>query len=87
MLQVLVEQGALSDLPSDGMVRQERIVAVQHAIQRLPADERELIMLRFFSDLNFKDIAAVVRRPLGTVLWKTRQAMQHLARHLKAVGS
>jgi RNA polymerase sigma-70 factor (ECF subfamily) len=52
-------------------------------MQQLSEGERELLLLRFYGDLTFKEIAKVVKRPLGTVLWKTRRAVEKLREHMK----
>jgi RNA polymerase sigma-70 factor, ECF subfamily len=47
---------------------------------RLPSEYREVLILREFEDLSYKDIATVIGLPVGTVmsrLSRARQALRH----------
>ncbi len=52
--------------------------AVYDMIKPLDPEEREIVLLRIVSDLKFKDIAEVVGKPLGTVLWIYNKAIKKL---------
>lgn len=57
----------------------ERGEAIQNAIDRLPWDYRELIVLRHFGELSYDEIAKLKEMPLGTVknkLFRGRQMMK-----------
>jgi len=49
----------------------------------LDIDEREVVILRIVDDLKFKDIAAIIDRPLGTVLWLYNKAIKKMQKHLR----
>jgi RNA polymerase sigma-70 factor (ECF subfamily) len=51
---------------------------LQKKIARLDADTRELIMLRFYSELSFKEIAAIRSEPIGTTLSKLHRGLKKL---------
>lgn len=38
-----------------------------HAVRRLPADQRTIIVLRFYEDLSLAEIADLLDKPIGTV--------------------
>jgi len=59
---------------SDG----EQVDKLQIQLRRLDADTRELIMLRFYSQLSFKEIAKMRSEPIGTTLAKTHRALRKL---------
>jgi RNA polymerase sigma-70 factor (ECF subfamily) len=59
----------------------ERVVA---AIESLPADEREAVLLRHYHELNASEIADVVGRPRTTVQSCLARALSRLAIRLKA---
>lgn len=44
----------------------------------LKDDEREIVILHVINDLKFKEIAEMVNKPLGTVLWIYNKAMKKL---------
>jgi RNA polymerase sigma-70 factor (ECF subfamily) len=73
------------DLPSPergpyGELRnRERGDAIQQAIDALPWEYRELILLRHFGDLPYEEIARMKQMPLGTVknkLFRGRQMLK-----------
>jgi RNA polymerase sigma-70 factor, ECF subfamily len=79
------EGGRDWDLPSPergpyGELRnQERGDAIQQAIDALPWEYRELILLRHFGDLPYEEIARMKQMPLGTVknkLFRGRQMLK-----------
>jgi RNA polymerase sigma-70 factor (ECF subfamily) len=56
----------------------ERIDKLQIQLRRLDADTRELIMLRFYSQLSFKEIAKMRSEPIGTTLSKLHRGLKRL---------
>ncbi|HEV8630857.1 MAG TPA: sigma-70 family RNA polymerase sigma factor [Thermoanaerobaculia bacterium] len=73
------------DLPSEGptpyqdLRNDQRGSAIQGAIDGLPSDYRELIMLRHYAELSYEEIAQLKRMPLGTVknkLFRGRQMLK-----------
>jgi len=61
---------------SDG--QDEKLDRLQIQLNRLDDDTRELIMLRFYSELSFKEIAALRSEPLGTALSKLHRGLKKL---------
>lgn len=51
---------------------------VWRALQSLPADMREVVVLRYFEDLSSREIAAILRIPDGTVRFRLSRAKQQL---------
>jgi RNA polymerase sigma-70 factor (ECF subfamily) len=79
------EEGRDWDLPSPerGPYRhlrnRERGEAIQQAIDALPWEYRELIVLRHYGELSYEEIAGVKGMPLGTVknkLFRGRQLLK-----------
>jgi RNA polymerase sigma-70 factor (ECF subfamily) len=56
----------------------ERIDKLEIQLRKLDADTMELIMLRFYSQLSFKEIAKMRSEPIGTTLAKTHRALKKL---------
>ena len=77
------------DLPSPergpyGELRnQERGEAIQEAIESLPWEYRELILLRHFGELPYEEIARIKEMPLGTVKNKLFRGRQMLKEKLQ----
>ena len=51
---------------------------LEQAVSRLTVEERQLVALHLSAGLTFREVAAIVERPLGTVLWKYRKAIEKL---------
>jgi RNA polymerase sigma-70 factor (ECF subfamily) len=45
----------------------ENRLAVEKALQHLPEDQREVVVLKVFHSLKFEEIAAIQGAPLSTV--------------------
>jgi len=72
--------------PEARVIAREASDRVQQAIAALPADFREVLVLREFEDLSYKEIAAVVGIPIGTVMSRLARARAALkARYLDEV--
>lgn len=56
----------------------EYIDELQKKLTRLDTDTRELIMLRFYSQLSFKEIAQMRSEPIGTTLAKMHRGLKKL---------
>jgi RNA polymerase sigma-70 factor (ECF subfamily) len=56
----------------------ELVDRLQMAIGRLDAETRELIMLRFYSQLSFKEIAKMRSEPIGTALSRLHRGLKKL---------
>jgi RNA polymerase sigma-70 factor (ECF subfamily) len=54
--------------PEAILLRQETVEQVREAIRRLPLLMREVVELRDIEGLSYRDIAAVLGRPIGTVM-------------------
>ena len=56
----------------------EQIDRMQRAVGRLPEPEREVILLRHFSEMSFKEIAELMGTPLGTALARAHRGLARL---------
>lgn len=58
-------------------------VRVREAMEELPDREREMLVLKEFEGLKYREIAALVGVPIGTVMSRLYSARQRLARLLE----
>jgi RNA polymerase sigma-70 factor (ECF subfamily) len=78
----------LSEIPDENYdptviaERNELKDAVWRAISSLNAPEREIIMLRDFQEMSYKEIAAALDCPIGTVMSRLFNAREHLRKKL-----
>lgn len=77
--------GGMPD-PAQLAVRAERAAAIRSAVAGLDEPYREVVVLRFFSDLSLAEIAAQSDRPLGTVKTHLHRGLQRLRRALELQG-
>ena len=74
---------ALEKGPYGEMRNRERGDAIQEAIDALPWEYRELILLRHMGELAYEDIAQMKQMPLGTVKNKLFRGRQMLKERLR----
>jgi len=67
-------------------VRAERAAALRDAVAALPDPYREVVVLRFFSELSLDEIARQTERPLGTVKTHLRRGLLRLRGTVDAGG-
>ncbi len=79
-----VERAAASPVadPEESAARWEVVEAVRAAITALPTALREAIVLREYCDLKYREIAAAVGCPVGTVMSRLHLARQRLKKTL-----
>ncbi len=53
-------------------------IEVNEILKVLSDDEKKVIVLKILNDLKFKEIASIINKPLGTVLWIYNKAMKKL---------
>ncbi len=82
---LLGAMGAANDAdPAQLAVRAERAAAIRSAVANLDEPYREVVALRFFSEMSLQEIADESDRPLGTVKTHLHRGLQRLRRVLEA---
>lgn len=64
--------------PDQPLELAEQVDRLQQALERLLPAEREVIMLRHFSDMSFREIADTMGTPIGTALARSHRALARL---------
>ena len=76
----LVPAGPHADVdPAAATLRAELQEQVALALSRLPARDREVLMLKEFEDMKYREIADVLGVPIGTVMSRLYAARKRLA--------
>jgi len=70
--------------PEEEVAKLDRDAYIRAAVEELPADQRQAVVLRFGGDLRNKEIAAIMGRSEGAVKLLTFRAMTTLRRRLGA---
>lgn len=70
---------------NDSLLRQDKesmLADLKWAIKQLPDDLREIVLLRCFSNMAFKEISELTGLNINTALGRMRYAVQHLKKIL-----
>ena len=67
---------------ADTVAERERAAAVQRALESLPGDQREAVMLRIWGGLSFAEAARTLGANINTVASRYRAALAALRKHL-----
>jgi RNA polymerase sigma-70 factor, ECF subfamily len=61
--------------PLDSVQQQEMQTALATALDRLSPAQRRVLLLRYYSDMPFAEIASITESPIGTVLSHCRRGL------------
>jgi RNA polymerase sigma-70 factor (ECF subfamily) len=67
----------------DSLKTDEKTYSVLDLVKPLDDLEKQIVLLRAVDQMKFKDIAQIVDKPLGTVLWIYNKAMKSLKTYLE----
>ena len=62
----------------DEMIRDQAFDELHRMVNKLPAEQREMVYLRYFEEMSFKDIAAITGVRINTALGRMRYAILNL---------
>jgi len=65
------------------MVKDQRDVDLKKIIQLLPDDQKEVLIMRLFCDMSFKDIADITEVSINTALGRMRYALSNLRKMIE----
>ncbi|AOI92467.1 RNA polymerase sigma factor [Burkholderia pseudomultivorans] len=68
-----------SEDPLAHLLRGENVRLVNDALAKLPAEYREVLVLREMEDLSYREIAAIADVPVGTVMSRLARGRRRLA--------
>jgi RNA polymerase sigma-70 factor (ECF subfamily) len=80
----LHSDGAADQHPAADLARRDSRETLAQALDRLPDDLREVIVLREIEGLSYKEIAEVTAVPIGTVMSRLSRARKRLQAALTA---
>jgi RNA polymerase sigma-70 factor (ECF subfamily) len=73
--------------PEAVVLREEDRQSVRQAVEALPVELREVVVLREFEGLSYKEIAAVANVPIGTVMSRLARARERLQVRLGEIAN
>ena len=66
------------ELPDQLAQKAEQHDRLRQAVAQLPLPDREIVLLRHYGQLSFKELAAHFKMPIGTVLNKVHRSLKQL---------
>jgi RNA polymerase sigma-70 factor (ECF subfamily) len=81
-LDAAVEAVDLTQAPDESYATREVKEKLWAAIQRLPYNDREVIMMAHFWEYSYKDMSAILNIPIGTVMSRLYYARRRLKEEL-----
>ena len=73
--------------PDESLMNLETRQAVQRVVDAMPENLRTVLLMSYFNEFPYKEIAEILDVPLGTVKSRLHAAVQHFARQWKAYAS
>lgn len=67
----------------DALVSEQIARDIRSLVELLPAEQREVVMMRYFSNLSFKEIAEQTNVSINTALGRMRYALINLRRMIR----
>ena len=64
--------------PLSSLAHENDTEMLRNLISKLPDDFRQVVELRIYGEMAFKDIAEVLDIPQGTALWRMHEAINQL---------
>ncbi|MBI9015839.1 MAG: sigma-70 family RNA polymerase sigma factor [Phycisphaerae bacterium] len=64
--------------PFENVEHSEQVEILQQAIDMLTADQKEIILLRHYSQMSFQEIAQELKIPVGTALARAHRGLKRL---------
>jgi len=71
---------AVDDTADERIEAEQRRALLVRELRRLPAEYREVLVLRDVEDLSYREIADVLQMPIGTVMSRLSRGRAHLVR-------
>ncbi len=62
----------------DNIIREQTVKEIKEMIELLPADQREVLILRHYAEMSFKEIAEMTGTNINTALGRMRYALLNL---------
>lgn len=68
----------VEEAPDQKVMRRDVGDKIHHMLNKLPAEQREVIVLRHYGDLSFKEIAVITKTSINTCLGRMRYGLINL---------
>ena len=77
---------AVNDNPEQAQLQKAGADTLRRALEELPAEFREVLVLRELEEMSYKELARILEIPIGTVMSRLARARKRLLEILKGMG-
>ncbi len=77
---------AVNENREQEMINRQLIADVKHLISRLPENQRQVLTMRYYEELSFKEIAELTNCSINTALGRMRYALINLKKMAKNIA-
>lgn len=71
----------------EDMMKKETETSLMKALERIPEKYRTILLLKYYEDLSYLEIADVLGCPLGTVMSRLSRAREKLQKAMESISS
>lgn len=75
------------DSTEEQRIKEETLAFVRSLIEELPEAQKEVVIMRHYLDMSFKEIAEQTGVSINTALGRMRYALNHIRKKMKQVNS
>lgn len=75
--------GMMDESEEDAMIKRQSTEKLRHLIQQLPPEQMEVLILRHYAELSFKEIADMTNVSINTALGRMRYALLNLRKMIE----
>jgi RNA polymerase sigma-70 factor (ECF subfamily) len=68
----------LEENVEDGIIREQGYSELRKLVEKLPEEQKEVLIMRHYGDLSFKEIADITEVSINTALGRMRYALNNL---------
>ena len=68
------------------IIKDQTYTAIRNLVDQLPPEQREVVILRHYADMSFKEIAALTRVSVNTALGRMRYALINIRKSMEESG-
>jgi RNA polymerase sigma-70 factor (ECF subfamily) len=68
------------------IIKDQTYTAIRNLVDQLPPEQREVVILRHYADMSFKEIAALTRVSINTALGRMRYALINIRKAMEESG-
>jgi RNA polymerase sigma-70 factor (ECF subfamily) len=80
------EVESMEDTPSEAIERSETTRLIESAIETLPPQQRQVFLMRFYDELPYEEIAAIIGTSVGGLKANYFHAVKKIGEYLKQSG-